>query len=126
MGAKSFTELRVWEATMDATEDIYKMTRPFPAEETFGIVAQIRRAVVSIGCNISEGFGRRAPRDKANFYTIAFGSAEEVKHLLLVSRRLKYVADVDALVLRMESISKMLRRLTDCVLGDASAGRGLS
>ena len=118
MGIKSFTELRVYQATLDATDAIYAVTRRFPPEELYGIVSQMRRAVVSIGSNIAEGFGKRTPRDKANFYNISFSSTEELKHLLRVSQRLKYIPDNDGLLLQVESISKMLNRLTECVRAD--------
>jgi four helix bundle protein len=119
MGAQSLTDLKVWQATYSATLGLYTATERFPATETYGLENQIRRAVVSIGCNICEGFGRRCPRDKAHFYTIAYGSAEEIKHCLLIARGLKYLKDIDRLYTELESISKMLRSLTDCVLRGA-------
>jgi four helix bundle protein len=118
MGIKSFTELKVYQATLDATETIYSLTKLLPPDELYGMVSQMKRAVISVGCNIAEGFGRRFPRDKANFYNIAFSSTEELKHLLRACERLKFLKTVDAHLLQMESISKMLNRLTDCVLGD--------
>lgn len=118
MGIKSFTELKVYQATLDATETVYGLTRQLPPDEIYGMVSQMKRAVVSIGSNIAEGFGRRYPRDKANFYNIAFSSTEELKHLLRVCERLRFLKAIDAYLLQMESISKMLNRLTECVLGD--------
>src|SRR6185369_6807748 len=45
-------------------------------------VSQMRRAVQSIGANISEGFGRGAGRDRARPLEIARGEAEEtIRHL---------------------------------------------
>jgi four helix bundle protein len=119
MGIKSFEDLNVYRATLEATRSVYSFTKRFPPDELYGIVSQMRRAVVSIGCNIAEGFGRRSPRDKAHAYTIAFGSTEELKHLLRVCHLLKYLPTIDAEMVRLESISKMLRSLTDCVRGDA-------
>src|SRR5689334_8432157 len=117
MGIQRFEDLKVYQATLEATRSVYALTKRFPPDELYGIVSQMRRAVVSIGCNIAEGFGRRHPRDKANYYNIAFASTEELKHLLRVSRLLNYLTDIDGEILRLESVSKMLRSLTDCVLG---------
>ena len=116
MGARSFTDLKVWQAVYEATLTIYRMTEDLPPRETYGLASQMRRAAISMGTNISEGFGRRGPRDKAHFYTIAYGSCEELKHCLLVARGLKYLKTIDPLWSQLESISKMLRSLTDCVL----------
>lgn len=78
----------------------------------------MRRAVLSLGTNLAEGFGRRSPRDKAHFYTISFGSGEELKHCVLVSRGLKYITNFDELWPPLESISGMLRNLINAVLED--------
>ncbi len=43
---------------------------------------QLDRASLSVVLNIAEGAGRRAPRDKARFYSIARGSANESVALL--------------------------------------------
>jgi len=102
MSIKSFTELRVYQATMEATATVYAVTEQFPREERYGVISQMRRAVVSIGCNIAEGFGRRHPRDKANFYNIAFGSTEELKHLYRVCERVKLLPAIDAPLQQME------------------------
>ena len=42
----------------------------------------------------------------------------ELKHLLRSSHRVKPPADLDKSMTPMESISKMLNRLTECVLRD--------
>jgi four helix bundle protein len=85
-----FTDLRVWQASRQITLNVYRISRAFPADERFGLAIQMRRAAVSIGSNIAEGFGRRGPKDKARIYNIAEGSAEELKNLLLVTRDLEF------------------------------------
>ncbi|CAN5891284.1 hypothetical protein BH18ACI4_BH18ACI4_10010 [soil metagenome] len=54
----SFRELRVWEAAMNLVEKVYRLTRRFPKQETYGLVSQIQRAAVSIPSNIAEGHTR--------------------------------------------------------------------
>jgi four helix bundle protein len=56
---------------------------------------QLDRASVSIVLNIAEGAGRRFARDKANFFTIARGSATECAAVLdlLLARGLISPAD---------------------------------
>ena len=44
-------DLDVWKQSIDLVEDIYKITFNFLAEEKFGMVSQMRRAVVSIPSN---------------------------------------------------------------------------
>ena len=116
MAATSFTDLRVWQASHRTTLDVYRITRSFPADERFGLASQMRRAAVSIGSNIAEGFGGRRPRDKARLYNIGEGSAEELKNLLLVARDLGYAKETASTWKALEDISRMLRGLVDRTL----------
>ena len=45
---------------------------------------QLLRASLSISLNISEGSGRRTPRDRARFYSIALGSLRETQTLIKI------------------------------------------
>src|SRR5467141_3538525 len=55
---KSFRALRVWQKATELVEKVYVLTQKFPREETYGLLSQIRRAVVSIPSNIAEGHTR--------------------------------------------------------------------
>ena len=70
---------------------VYAVTANFPAEERFGLGAQLRRAAVSAVVNIVEGCTRRTTRDYLHFINIAAGSAAEVSYLLGLSDRLGYL-----------------------------------
>lgn len=59
----------------------------------FGITSQLRRAVVSITCNIAEGFYRRTSDDKNHFYYSSLASSGEVHNLLLISKDLGYISN---------------------------------
>jgi four helix bundle protein len=56
----SYKDLLVWQRSMDLVETIYRTTAKLPFNEQFGLVAQMRRAAVSIPSNIAEGYGRQA------------------------------------------------------------------
>lgn len=92
---KTFTDLRVWEEAHKLAIMVYKVSQKFPKEEQFGITNQIRRAVVSITSNITEGFGRRSMKDRIHFYNIALGSLNEVLSQLLISRDINYLDEGD-------------------------------
>ena len=76
---------------------------------------QLNRASLSISANIAEGNGRYHKSDRANFFTIARGSAFECVPLLEVSRRkgLVTLEKHAVLLVELEAISKMLSGLID-------------
>jgi four helix bundle protein len=88
---KNFRDLKVWEKAHTLTLDCYEATKPFPREEIFGLVSQIRRASSSIGANIAEGCGRRGNAELHRFLQTAMGSANELEYHLLLSKDLGYL-----------------------------------
>lgn len=112
----TFCQLEVWKRAHEVTLDIYTLTRRFPAEERYSLAVQMRKAASSVPANIAEGYGRRAPRDKAHFYTIAVGSAEELKYFLILSRDLGYLKEMEPRYRRVEEVCRMLRKLTEVTL----------
>ena len=99
--ARDPRKLRVFAVADSLVPSIYQHTRSFPAEERFGLIAQMRRAAVSIAANIVEGCGRTKTQDYLRFLAIANGSAYELGYLVSLSARLGMMASSDA-----EALSK--------------------
>jgi hypothetical protein len=55
MALSSYRDLEVWQKAMQLIVESYRCTSSFPADERFGLTAQIRRAAVSVAANIAEG-----------------------------------------------------------------------
>ena len=55
-----FEDLEVWQKSHNLVLEIYIITKDFPKEEKFGLISQMRRAVVSVPTNIVEGFRKRS------------------------------------------------------------------
>jgi four helix bundle protein len=106
----NFTDLKVWQQAHRVVLEIYKQTRNFPKDELFGLVSQLRRAVVSITSNIAEGFCRSTAKDKVRFYTIALGSLTEIQNQLMIATDLHYLENQIFLeiTLQLVEIRKML------------------
>lgn len=90
---QNFKDLLIWQEAHQLTLKIYESSKGFPKEETFGITSQLRRAAVSIPCNIAEGCGRYTQKDFANFLQIALGSTDETDYLALLAKDLKYLSE---------------------------------
>ena len=107
---RNFKDLRVWIKAHQLAMEIYRLTKPFPDDERFGITSQLRRAAISIPTNISEGCGRNGEAELARFVSIAAGSASEVEYLIFASYQLKYISDDNyhSATKATEEVKKML------------------
>ena len=91
---KSYRDLRVYQAAMDAAMRIFEMTRTFPAEEKFSMVDQMRRCSRSVCTNIAEAWRKR--RYEAHFISKlsdSEGEAEETRVWLEFASRCRYIRE---------------------------------
>lgn len=105
--SQGFEDLLVWKKAHQFVLEIYKITKQFPKEELYGVVAQMRRSAVSIPANIAEGFRKTTKAEKQRFLTIAHSSLEETRYYLYLSRDLGYCQTTELLKL-LEEVSKLL------------------
>jgi four helix bundle protein len=89
----SFRDLRVWQAGMDLVEQVYRATKGFPRQETFGLAVQMQRAAVSVPSNIAEGHTRAYTREYLHHVAIAHGSLAELQPQLELAVRLGSLGD---------------------------------
>ncbi len=50
---------------------VYAITKNFPRNELYSVTSQFRRAAISIILNYIEGYSRKKPKVKHNFYEIS-------------------------------------------------------
>ena len=109
----SFERLDVWNKSRVLTKKIYTHTNDYPDYEKFGLVSQLRRAIISICSNIAEGSSRRSKKDQSHFYNMAFSSLMETLNQLIISNDLGFLDGQSLSELRKEihAISLMLNGL---------------
>ena len=117
--AKHFQELIVWQKAHELVLEIYRLTRKFPKEETYGLISQLRRSAVSVPANIAEGFKKKGKNDKARFMNIAQGSLEETRYYLLLATDLNFVDCTVAQEIAVE-VSKLLEAYMAAILSSIS------
>ncbi len=113
--ARGYKDLLVWRKGIDLVKEIYRMTKPFPAEERFGLISQMRRAAVSVPSNIAEGQARRTTGEFVQFLSQAEGSIAELDTQLVLAVELGYaeaaqVASAAELVSELRRMLNALRR----------------
>ena len=106
--AKRFEDLIVWQKMHTLTLGIYRLTRTFPRDELFGLSAQMRRAAVSVGANIAEGFSKTGKPDKARFMNVAQGSLEEVRYYVILARDLGYISADQTWMEGVDEVGRLL------------------
>jgi len=102
-GVKSYRDLVAWQKGMDLAGLVYRATTRFPSEERFGLVAQMRRAAVSVPANVAEGFGRGGRADFRRFVLMARGSLFELQTHGELARRLGWLKGKTLTLLRQGS-----------------------
>lgn len=111
----SFEKLEVWNKSRLLTKKVYLITRNFPDSEKFGLVAQLRRAIISVCSNIAEGASRWSKNDQGHFYNMSFSSLMEVLNQLILSCDLDYLetdvlseirSDIHVISLMLNNLSK--------------------
>ena len=109
----SFRDLKVWRDAMTLVEDVYRVSKAFPADERFGLTAQLRRAAVSIPSNIGEGKRRKRQRAFLHHLDIALGSQGEVDVQLELALRLGFLkrSQYNEVSRRVDEVGRMLNGL---------------
>ena len=111
----TYKDFPSWKKVLELTKRIYEISSCWPDHEKFGLVNQIRRAVVSICSNIAEGYGRYDDGDKKRFLSIARGSAYEVEAQLLVAKELGYADDIEEVALLVQEVCALLNAARRCL-----------
>jgi four helix bundle protein len=119
MASESFTQLIVWQKAREVRLAVYDATEKFPASQMYRLTHQMQTAALSIPGNIAEGFGRRHRRDKAKFYAIAKGSADELTDYIIFAREKGYWPSNVEVQNKLEEVCRMLSRLINLTLGSS-------
>jgi four helix bundle protein len=121
---KTYRELIVWQKAMGLVTIIYKLSKSFPKQESFGLTSQMRRSVVSIPANVAEGYGRKSTQDYLRFLNIARSSTYELQTLLEIGYNLKYMTS-DSFNAAFEK-SKEIERMLSALIAKINRGSNIT
>jgi four helix bundle protein len=114
----NFEKLEAWQHAIEIADSVYELTRPFPADERFGLTNQMRRTAVSISSNLAEGSSRSSRTDFARFVEISTGSVFELVSQACVAKRQTFLttANFEKLYAIAEREGKILSGLCNSLL----------
>lgn len=117
---KDFKKLLIWHKGMDLVKQVYQLTSEFPAEEKYGLKAQMCRAAVSIPSNIAEGSAKRSKKEYVKYLEISLGSAHELETQVLISNEMGFGnrQTRESLLTGIDEEQKMLRSFVRKVEGN--------
>jgi four helix bundle protein len=90
MSYRKFEDIIGWQKAQDLAVEIYACLE---ACRDWHFKEQICRASISISNNIAEGSDRSSHADYKRYLYFALGSSSEVKSMLYLANRLKYIDD---------------------------------
>jgi len=110
MAIQKFEDIIAWQKAQEYAVEVYSV---FGELKDFSFRNQICAAVVSISNNIAEGFDRSSNADFSRFLYISIGSCSEVKSMIYLAIKLKYVngKQQEKLLNAGDEISKIIRGL---------------
>jgi four helix bundle protein len=109
--------LEVIELSLQLSELTYRTTARFPGAERFGLVAQMRRASVSVGSCIAEGCGCGTDLGFCRYLQLALASLLEVEYQSRLSARLGFgdPTDLREVSVAADRLKRMLVSLKNAI-----------
>jgi len=113
MSIKTYRDLEIWRKGIEVVADIYRLTKTFPKEETYGLTAQRRRSAISIPSNVADGFRRFHNKEYKQFLYISSGSCGELETQVSIAKMLNYIDErqENMLLEKLDHIGRMISSL---------------
>lgn len=98
------------EKAHQAAKNTYLFTLGLPQKHQFSIGEQLRRSILSVPLNITEGNARLSNKEKRQFLSIAYGSLKEAKYTLFLCHDIHLIdnKEYNLLFALMDEVSRIL------------------
>ncbi|MBY0478857.1 MAG: four helix bundle protein [Chitinophagaceae bacterium] len=115
--AFKFENLKVWQLSLELTDDVDFLAKSFPSHELYSLSSQMRKAANSVSLNIVEGSTGLSNAEFRRFLSIANRSALEVVGCLFLAKRRNYVEKelFTKLYNQIETLVKMIQALINSI-----------
>jgi len=112
MKYKNFEDVPVWQAGIELTVEVFRVTEDKNFRFKGDLANQIQRAALSIPNNIAEGFERGTTPELIMFLYYAKGSAGEVRSICHVLVRLPFFDHLKSEISNLKSLATSISRQT--------------
>ncbi|MDZ4181310.1 MAG: four helix bundle protein [Candidatus Cloacimonadaceae bacterium] len=117
------TELEVYKSSMKLVKCVYEMTAGFPRDEIWGLVSQMKRAVISVPSNIAEGCSRKTSKEMLYFLNIAKASLSELTTQIEIAQMLNFIQNQEQCQITIDLAQAVKRQLLGMI--KSNEGRAL-
>ncbi len=100
-----------WREAMALVEAVYRDTARFPAEEGFGLAAQIRNAAVAVPARLSEGTTRGSVSELIRLLGVSCSSLAALETQLEIAVRLGYLKSDARAVIGAQRVGALVTTL---------------
>jgi len=109
----AYTNLSVWQDSLDLVKSIYVLTSVFPEEEARTLTDQLKSGVIEIPLGISKAMTTKDFRDRRNYLMASYQKLTDLETLLIIANKLSFIsdADVDKFVTSSQDIGMHLNGL---------------
>jgi four helix bundle protein len=107
----TFETLEIWSSFLNENKKIYQLIVPSKTCD-WDLIRQTRRAMISVGLNIAEGYSRYHNKEKEQFLNISIASLQEVQACLIIIKSLEPEnIDEDQLQIVSENLEILRRQI---------------
>jgi len=108
-----------WREALALVEAVYRDTARFPAEEAFGLSAQIRNAALTVPCRLAQGATRDSVSELVRFLGMSCGLLAALDTQLEIAIRLGYLEPSAGAVVRSRRLCNLVSTLRHALCDDA-------
>lgn len=107
-----YQQLLVYQRILELVVLVYRLTKKLPSDEKFGLVTQMRRAVVSVLSTFVEGYLKSSQQEKRHYLEMATTSLLELEAQSQVCHLLRYWTNLDhqAFMKKKNEVGYLLHR----------------
>lgn len=108
-----YSNLTVWQDSMEFIKEIYALTNVFPEEEKDGMVRRIRNSAIETVVNLSKFFTSKHVTSTLPSIQQAHDYISELEILLRIAESLNYISqeDIDNFSVKFEEMNRQLSLL---------------